>query len=83
MMDMNNDETYSKATAAEVRAEMARQNKTQAGLADALKVTAHTASKRMSGEIPFNIVELLAVARWLEVDLLRLLPQQQKAAASA
>ncbi|MDI9889928.1 helix-turn-helix domain-containing protein [Microbacterium sp. IEGM 1404] len=58
--------------AAEVRAEMARQRRTAKEMAEVVGITAHTAGRRLSGAVPFNVVELGEVARWLgiRVDVL-------------
>ncbi len=66
--------------AGEVRAEMARQKKTTAALAQALGIGAHTAGRRVSGEIPFDVLELAVVAHWLSVPLERLVGGTQEAA---
>lgn len=59
--------------AGEVRAELARQRKTAADLSAALGVTQHTAGRRISGEVPFDVIELAQVAIWLGVPLAQLL----------
>lgn len=59
--------------AGEVRAELARQRKTAADLSRALGVTPHTAGKRISGEVAFDVVELAEVAKWLGVPIEKLL----------
>lgn len=58
---------YAEAIGAEVRAEMARQRKTQAELAAALDITPGTASKRLNGTAPFDTADLFRVAVWLGV----------------
>lgn len=65
---------YAQAVAAEVRAEMGRQRKTQAELAKTLDITAATAARRLDGSVPFDVLELLTVARWLSVTPERLMP---------
>lgn len=55
--------------AGEVRAELARQRKTAADLATALGMTPHTAGRRLAGEVPFDVVELVQVALWLGVSV--------------
>lgn len=62
------------AVASEVRAEMGRQRKTQAELADALGVTPHTVGRRLSGEVPFDVIEVVQIGLWLGVDPRRLIP---------
>lgn len=60
--------------AAEVRAEMARQSKSQSDLAQALGVTGQTAGRRLSGDVPFDIAEIALVADWLDRPVTSLLP---------
>lgn len=67
--------------ASEVRAEMARRRKTATELAAVLGTTAHTAGRRLNGEVPFDVVELVAIGLWLDVDPGRFLPQRTMGAA--
>jgi transcriptional regulator with XRE-family HTH domain len=55
--------------AAEVRAQMARQRKTQGDLAEALGISEHTAGRRMRALVPFDVVELERIALWLDVPV--------------
>lgn len=57
------------AVSAAVRAEMARKNKTAAGLAEVLGITPHTAGRRLNGSVPFAVTDLLVVGAWLDVPL--------------
>lgn len=66
---------YAEAIAAEVRAEMARQRKTQAGLAEALGITTATAARRLSAAAPFDTVEIARVADWLSVSPEQFVPR--------
>lgn len=59
---------------ANVRAELARHQKTQADLAQRLGISAQTAGWRVSGDKPFTAVEVAIVARWLNVDISALFP---------
>ncbi|MGR9839052.1 helix-turn-helix domain-containing protein, partial [Escherichia coli] len=71
--------------AGEVRAELARQKRTAGEMAQVLGITAHTAGRRLSGAVPFNVTELDAVARWLGVDVASLVqetPRTTRAVAS-
>lgn len=70
---------YAEAVAAEVRAEMGRKRKSQADLAATLAITTATAGRRLSGEVPFDVIELMRVADWLDVDLLQLMPAKASA----
>lgn len=55
--------------AANVRAELARQNKTRRELAAALRVDEHRIGKRTRGLVPFSVDEIVAVARFLGVTV--------------
>lgn len=62
------------AVATEVRAEMARQRKTQGELAEALGMGEHTVGRRVRAEVPFTVVELEQIALWLDVPVSQLWP---------
>lgn len=47
---------------------MARQRKTAGELASILHLTPHTVGRRLSGAVPFDVAELLAVGDWLGID---------------
>ncbi|MFI2568886.1 helix-turn-helix domain-containing protein [Cellulosimicrobium funkei] len=64
--------TYSESIAAEVRAEVARQRKTVQGLAQVLNVTQSTASRRFTGDVPFDMREIFEVAAWLGLSVTEL-----------
>jgi transcriptional regulator with XRE-family HTH domain len=59
--------------AAEIRAEMARQNKTQSELAEAIRTTQATASYRLRGLNAFAAEELVLIADWLGVPVTQFL----------
>jgi len=67
------------AVASEVRAEMGRQRKTQADLAAVLKIYPATAARRLDGSVPFDVVELATVARWLGVTASELMARAERA----
>lgn len=52
---------------------MARQRRTALDLAEVLGVTPHTAGRRLNGDVPFTIVELVVVSAWLGTPLQKLL----------
>lgn len=56
-----------------IRAEMARKRKRQAEMASVLGIAQSGVSARMSGKTPFDLNELYAVARWLDVSVKALL----------
>lgn len=67
--------------ASEVRAELARQRRTAGDLATVLGMTPHTAGRRLNGEVPFDVVELVQIGLWLGIDPRRFLPEQPVGAA--
>ena len=75
---MSSKETLTSVAAGNLRAEMARQRKTSADLADALNCSQSSASRRMTGETVMDLDELAAIANWLQVNTNALL---SKAAA--
>jgi transcriptional regulator with XRE-family HTH domain len=72
---MESDDTLSEplkphqAVAAEVRAEMARKKVSQQEVARRLGVAQQTISRRITGEIPFDVAELAKIAEILGVPL--------------
>lgn len=67
--------TPAQRVAAEVRAEMARQNKSQHDLTEALGRRRMYFSRRLNGDVAFGIDELYQIAGWLGVDVLDLIPR--------
>jgi transcriptional regulator with XRE-family HTH domain len=59
--------------AGEVRAEMGRQRKTGADLAQVLGVSKQAASRRLKEETEIGLDELEAIAGWLDVPFAQLL----------
>lgn len=70
------DSAYARDVAAEVRAEMARQRVSQTALAEKLDVSQAYVSRRLAGDVAFDVAELDDVARILGV------PVEQFVAAS-
>lgn len=70
------------ALADEIRAELARQRRTGQELAETLEITAHTAGRRLSGAVPFDVVELAHIGQWLGVDPSTLLLRAHERAAA-
>lgn len=64
-----------KALAANIRAELARADKTQADLAAVLGLSQAAVSRRLAGRTPMDIPELEVVADWLDVSLAQLLSE--------
>lgn len=69
-----------KLVAAEVRAEMARQRMSQVKLAELLGVAQQTISRRIVGEVAFDITELVQIARVLDVPVRQFLGSVERAA---
>ena len=65
--------------AAEVRAEMGRQFKSQTDLAELLGVDQGSASLRLRGTRSFRSEELVAIADWLGVPVAQFLPRERVA----
>lgn len=63
----------------EVRAELARQRKTAAGLASTVGITAHTMGVRLKGAVPFNVAELMIIATELGMTLVELISRAEQA----
>lgn len=61
------------ATTANIRAELARANKTQSDLAAKLGISQAQVSKRLQGRIPWRLDELVATSDLLGVPLSTLL----------
>ena len=66
--------------AAQVREEMARQGISQVKLARLLGVAQQTVSRRIVGEVPFDITELARVADLLNVPLTKFVSAAERAA---
>jgi transcriptional regulator with XRE-family HTH domain len=66
-----------RAIAAEIRAEMARQNMTQRQLAERVGIIQQALQLRLSGARSFRAEELAAVATALGVPVTQLLPAAQ------
>lgn len=56
-----------------IRAEMARRNHTQTSLASKLNRSQQFLSRRLSGQVPFDIEDLLSIATALDIELAELL----------
>lgn len=67
--------THAERVAAEVRAEMGRHRVTQAQLGQALGLHQMSISRRLAGEVPFDVTELYEVAAFLGCPVSRLIPE--------
>lgn len=63
---------------AEIRAELGRQRRRQGVLAAPLGISEQQVSKRLSGEVAFNVPELEIVADVLGVPVLRFFPTPER-----
>jgi transcriptional regulator with XRE-family HTH domain len=68
------------STAGSVRAELARRGITGRELAAALGRSERTVRRRLSGDLPFTVDELTAVAGFLDIPVGSLLPEPERAA---
>ena len=70
MSQNNEDHTGRRARiAGEIRAELARQNKTASALSKATGISPATLSRRLRGDKPFFLEELEDIARFLDLPL--------------
>lgn len=67
--------------AAEVRAELARQNKSQRDVAEALGMVQPVVSLRLQGKRSFRAEELAQLAEWLGVPVAQFLPETSERVA--
>lgn len=70
------------AIATEVRAELARQQKTQREVGDILGLPQQSIARRLAGDISFRAEELTKLAAALGVPVTRFLPDQTTAGAA-
>lgn len=68
------------AIAAEVRAELARQNKTQRDVAEAIDMAQPVVSLRLQGKRSWRAEELARLAEWLDVPVSRFIPDGERVA---
>ena len=73
--------TRSEAVAAEIRAELARQQKSLNELADAVGMNVSTIRRSVKGQRAFTIDELAATTTWLGMDLVDLMKRTDRTAA--
>ncbi len=63
--------------AGDLRAEMARQKRTGGELAVVLGISAHTAGRRLNGDVPFDVIELAAACKWLGISMVDVVRRAQ------
>jgi transcriptional regulator with XRE-family HTH domain len=64
------------AVAANLRAEIARQLKRQADLAELWQMSEMAVSRRLTGRVPLTVEQLTIAADWLGVTVDRILPAE-------
>lgn len=67
---------FAEAVGKRVRAEMDHQHIRQTAVARRLGISQAAVNRRITGEIPFNVAELAAVARLLDVDICSFLVEE-------
>lgn len=72
--------TLADGIASEIRAEMARQRISGAAIAQKLGVSDMYLSRRLTGEVAFDVTDLERVAGALGVSVMQLIPTQVRAA---
>lgn len=75
------DQTPATVTAGAVRAELARRRITGRKLAADLGWSKTTTARRLNGEYPLTVDELVAVAHYLDLPVTALLPADARGAA--
>lgn len=74
--------TPSQAVAANVRAEMARSRVSQSAIAKHLGIGQTAVSRRLTGDVAFDVNEVAAIAAFLDVPLATLMPLPTVAAVA-
>lgn len=77
------DDPTTIAVAAEIRAQLGRQNRTQAWLSEQTGIGAPSLSRRLKGHLPFSLDELDQIAAALDVPLRTLLPSDDPVGGAA
>jgi len=67
-------------TAGAVRAELARRRTSGRQMAEDLGISKTSLHRRLTGEYPFTITQLVAIADYLQLPLSSLLPLDERAA---
>ena len=80
---MSSRQTLSQTAAGALRAEMARQQRTSAELADHLGRSKAYISQRMNGHHDFTLTEIEEAAAWLGIPYLALLTSPQRESEAA
>ncbi|MFJ9313762.1 hypothetical protein ACIRN4_06175 [Pimelobacter simplex] len=75
---MGTTETFRQRVAAEVRAEMARQKKTGVELAEVLRCSQQSASRRVVNGKGLDLDDLPLIADWLGISVVDLVAPRQR-----
>lgn len=67
------DNSTAARVAGAVRAEMARSQMTRQALGELLDMSPTAVQRRLTGEIPFDVVELDQISKWLDVPITTLM----------
>lgn len=77
---MTQPSTLADSVAAEVRAHLARRQLTATALANAIGKSEMYVSRRIRGEVAFDLVDIEQVARFLSIAVADLLPAAERVA---
>jgi transcriptional regulator with XRE-family HTH domain len=77
---MTQPSTLADSVAAEVRAQLARQQLTGLALANAIGKSEMYVSRRLRGHVAFDLTDIEQAAQFLGVDVLNLMPAPERAA---
>lgn len=77
---MTQPSTLAGSVAAEVRAQLARRQFTGTALAAAINRSEMYVSRRLRGDVPFDLVDLEQIAQFLGLPVADLLPAPERAA---
>lgn len=78
--DMTQPSTLADMVAAEVRAQLARRQHTGVALAQAIGKSEMYVSRRLRGQVPFDLADLDQIAKFLGVEVHTLMPAPERAA---
>lgn len=73
---------FNLSVAAEIRAELARQNRTQSELAAAMHLSTAAVSRMLSGKVTIDLAQLAVIARFLRTTPGRLVRDAERAGVS-
>ncbi len=77
---MTQPSTLADSVAAEVRAQLARRQLTGMALATAIGKSDMYVSRRLRGEVPFDLIDVEQAARFLGVTVAELMPAPERVA---